>query len=248
MTKGVPVLCYHRVHAQHDCPPTPPRGEYCGHVTLNDFRDQMGYLAEKGFRTITYPELTAWLRTGRAIPDRSVAIDFDDNRLNVAQNALPVMKQFGFVGTVFIITQLAAGADLGSMSALYPAMAWEELKALRSEGWLLANHTRTHPLLGELFSEPDGGRKCVREIEEAREEMDAALDQKTEHFAYPVGSWNQDVETIVQQNHKSARHWDTSAAPVYVTRETSPYRVPAINISAHVSFAEFRTIIDTAIT
>jgi peptidoglycan/xylan/chitin deacetylase (PgdA/CDA1 family) len=245
MSVRVPILYNHRVHPDDDCPPTPPVGEYCGHVSTSHFRRQMEYLAETGCKTITYRELSRWLLDGTSIPDRAVLIDFDDGRLNVYQNAVPIMREFGFVGTVFVVSQLADGADLGAMSRNYPAMSWKELGTLAREGWAMAAHTRTHPMLAQLFNEPGGASKCAIEITGVRQEIEAHLGEAPDWFAYPGPSWNEELEEIVKQTYHTARWWSLPGDPPhYVTRESNPYRLPANDICAHRSFDDFCRIID----
>ena len=182
-----------------------------------------------------------------AIPDRAVLIDFDDNRLNVLDNALPVMKELGLVGTMFVIAQLAESTDLGEMSGTYPEMHWDHLKILVAEGWLVGNHTLTHALLGELWEEEDGPARCEREIEGGREEIDARLEQLTKYFAYPRGCWNREVERLVKRSHLNARDWHLFEKPEYNTPDTDPYRIAVNNVSAHMSLDVFRSIVDGAL-
>jgi len=247
MPVRVPILYNHRVHPDDDCPPTPPVGEYCGHVSTSEFRRQMEFLADTGCTTITHRELCSWLLDGASIPDRAVLVDFDDGRMNVYENALPIMKDFGFVGTIFVVSQLAAGADLGSMSSNYPAMSWKELKSLVGEGWTLAAHTRTHPDLVPLFHETDGARKCALEIVGVREEIEEHVGETPDWFTYPAGppSWNEEIECMVKDTYRTARWWSFPGEPPhYVTPESDPYRLPANDVCAHRSFDDFCRIID----
>ena len=69
----------------------------------------MKYLKKEGFQTVTYREIESWLYDGDELPERAMAIDFDDNRLNVMGNACPVLDVLGFVATGFVITDLASG-------------------------------------------------------------------------------------------------------------------------------------------
>ena len=246
MPLKVPILCYHRVHRDDDCPPTPHAGAYCGHVSLSAFQRQMQYLAQERFTTVTHRDLAEWLLAGRSLPERAVAVDFDDNRIHVMENACPVMREFGLHATVFVVSQLAEGTDIGGMSHPYGAMGWTELKELESDGWLIAAHTRTHPELAHLMSQPSGPTLVRRELEGSQEEIARRMGKRPLHFAYPVGSWNERVEEIVKDVFETARLWNVSAAPLYNTPSTDPYRLEANNISAHVPFDDFRRILDGA--
>lgn len=241
----VPILCYHRVHTAADAPAVPEEG-YCGHVVVGAFRRQMETLAERGFATATHRGLGGWLLDGGTLPEKTVLIDFDDNRLNVYENAFPIMQEFGFTATVFVVSQLAEGTDLGHMSHPYPAMGWDHLRELAAAGWGIGAHTRTHPFLAEVSGEDGGRETCEREIKGSGEEIEVRMGRVPEWFAYPGGSWNEDVEEIVKGAFRTARHWTPAGDPVYNTRATDPYRLQANNVSAQLSFEGFVRILDGA--
>ncbi|MFH0965366.1 MAG: polysaccharide deacetylase family protein [Planctomycetota bacterium] len=243
MSHRVPILCYHRVHRDDDCPPTPPAGEYCGHVSLTTFRRQMQYLVERRFRTVTHRDLAEWILADKPIPERAVAIDFDDNRIHVFENAFPVLESLGMVATVFVVSQLADGADLGHMSRPYGAMRWKELTILKDAGWLIGAHTRTHKYLADLYPAPGGPREVAEELLGCQEEIARHLGETPAHFAYPAGSWNAEVETLVKRWYRTARLWSPDPSAVYNTRTTDPYRLQAINVSAQLPFETFKEIV-----
>ena len=71
----VPILVYHRVHADDDpAMPEVAPDRYCGHVTASQFRQQMEYLAERGYHTITRDEIVAWLEEGERPGPGSIVI------------------------------------------------------------------------------------------------------------------------------------------------------------------------------
>ena len=64
--------------------------DLCCHVTASVFRRHMAALAERGFTTVFHNDLAHWIYDGREPGGKVAAIGFDDNRLNVLANALPV--------------------------------------------------------------------------------------------------------------------------------------------------------------
>ena len=245
--RRVPILCYHRVHADAD--PTAPAvvpGQYCGHVTVSRFAAQMDILAAAGFQVVTHYELMKWLSAGGDLPaGKLAAIDFDDNRRNVFDNAFPILQQHGFRATVFVISELAAGR-LPGMADKYPAMGWVELRRLRDAGWTMGAHTETHQPLVELYADGAGAAAVERELAASRRCLERELGVLFPNFAYPTGSWNPDVERLVQRHYSTARHWQGAGSPAYNTAETDPFRLQAINISMLTEPDAFRAVLDDA--
>lgn len=231
LDQTLPILTYHRVHLDADV--TIPAD--LGRVNLSEFEKQMRYLAEAGCRTVTHREIAAWLLDGASLPQRAVAIDFDDNRRNVLDNAFPVMREYGFVGTVFTVTDLADAKPLPEMDHI-PAMHWAQLLQLRDAGWCIAPHTCTHRFLTEI------------PLDEARHEMAASYDRVREmtgedaaYFAYPGGYWNDDLEAFARQLFKTARHWHLQDAPK-VTANGDPHRLPGVNVAMDMTMQRFGSI------
>ncbi|MFP1740002.1 polysaccharide deacetylase family protein [Lonsdalea quercina] len=98
---GIPVLTYHylltdveNTHFLHTS------------TTTSDdaFNRQMTYLKEAGYTTLSLYQLEDYLHNRINLPGRSVVLTFDDGLKSVCRYAYPILKQYGFHATAFIIT------------------------------------------------------------------------------------------------------------------------------------------------
>lgn len=243
MPERVAILCYHRVHADND-PATPAvePGKYCAHVTRSVFRDQMASLAAHGFAVVNHNQILDWLEGRADLPSqRNVAIDFDDNRLNVFENAFPVMAEYGYTGTVFFLPALADG-NLPDMET-YPWMTWDHMADLLEAGWTVGAHTVNHAFLTDLYAEQDGAEKVEQELAQSREIIRDRLGSDVPNFAYPNGRWNEDIESIVKRYYRTARLWNMDERVRYNSIGTDPYRLECVNISMLLSNEAFEQIL-----
>ena len=242
--RKIPIFAYHRVHNDEDV--TIPMD--LGRVNLSVFQRQIDYLAQAGVRVVTHPEIADWLYEGREPEGRCVMLDFHDNRLNIFENALPLLSERGLRGTAFVITDLADGKSVFGPHD-YPAMNWEHLRQLAEAGWCIAPHTRKHLSLdgperapkddAEIRDELIGSRRIVRE----KMGVDAP------YFAYPGGHWNHRVEAMVKEVYRTALHWHLDMSPAewpMVTEKTNPYRLTGINVAEDMPFETFREIVDAS--
>jgi len=239
----VPILCYHRVHKDDD--PTIPEvvpGEYCGHVTESVFKMQMKWLADSGFQTITHMDIMRWLYEDIDFQEKKlIAIDFDDARLNVFEVAFPIMREYGFIGTVFVVSELASG-NLPEMMK-FPAMNWEHLSTLLTKGWWIGAHTANHSRLVDLYNTDRGEEKVEIELSKDYNKIKKHLGIETLNFAYPQGNWNEQVEVIVRKYYRTARLWHNDFSPLFNTHKTNPYRLNSLNVSMLVTEDNFKTVL-----
>ena len=250
-TRRVPILAYHRVHSADD--PQMPEVKsdlHCGHVTLSVFRRQMAALAERGFTTISHERIGRWLYQEEDLPEgRVIAINFDDNRLNVLENAEPVMRKHGFKGSVWAITRLADGN--APVLQLYPWMNWDHLGQLMERGWEIGAHTAAHdfgPALVRGTLGPAGAQRYVDDLMECNAAIERHLGFKPQHLAYPGGEWNDEVEAVAVRFYRTIRHWICDDRPYsYNTFETNPFRLQAINVSMHMPDEVFLQLLDNAV-
>lgn len=95
--KGTLILCYHRVAEL-------PQSPHQLWVSPQRFAEQMEVLAKK-FVPVSLAEVAKGLREGK-VPDKAVAVTFDDGYADNLWNARPILERFGVPATVFVATGL----------------------------------------------------------------------------------------------------------------------------------------------
>jgi peptidoglycan/xylan/chitin deacetylase (PgdA/CDA1 family) len=127
----VPILEYHRIVPLADA-----GNSLKGLVVPPDtFAAQMSALASAGWHTITMATLATSLEAGLKPPPKTFVITIDDGWDDGYTYALPVLQQYGFVATYFVI---AGRIDApGFLSSAH-------LRALIAAGNEIGDHTMTH--------------------------------------------------------------------------------------------------------
>ena len=169
--QGVRILCYHRVN---------DREEGYMSVPVKSFEQQMVFLAEKGYRTISLKALL----DGNAEP-KSIVITFDDGYEDNYTNAFPVLREFGFTATIFCITQ-----KLDTPGYLTRA----QIRQMTAAGFSFGSHTLSHPDLRSLSR-----REKLREISSSRVWLEEALGLACDFFCYPYGLHDEESVQLVRE-------------------------------------------------
>jgi peptidoglycan/xylan/chitin deacetylase (PgdA/CDA1 family) len=180
---GLRILFYHRV--------SPDRDELAVHP--RNFREQMEYLAERGYRVLDTVQVADLLDAGET-PEKTVGLNFDDGYLDVAEHALPTLAELGFRATVFVATGVTDGrTTFGWYACPPPLLSWSEIEELDRGGTMrFEAHTVTHP---NLLATDD--RRAAREIEDAKVELEARLGRRVVAFSYPAGLFGERERGLV---------------------------------------------------
>ena len=95
------MLLYHKVAevAPGSCHPAI-------HVHPAQFVDQLALLRRLGAHAISLSDYVAYRRGNTELPPRPVVLTFDDGYLDNYEVALPILQQFGFSATVFLVSRL----------------------------------------------------------------------------------------------------------------------------------------------
>ena len=157
----VPILMYHRVT---DAEPGP--ADYFFSISRRRFAQQMHSLRRLRFHIVSLDQIVDWLRRGRALPPRPVAITFDDGYADTYRLAVPILQALRFPATFFLVSDHVGGSsrwEAESGCADQPLIGWEEARALARQGFTIGSHTRSHAVLTVLSDE------CLRaELLESR--------------------------------------------------------------------------------
>lgn len=90
----VPILLYHHISETIDT-------QY--NVHPDRFAEQMKWLYDRGYSTISVGDLAHVIRDGGTLHARPVILTFDDGYRDVYENAYPILQQYGFFATFYII-------------------------------------------------------------------------------------------------------------------------------------------------
>lgn len=181
----VPVLLYHSIPRVHGDPD--PLS-----VTYDRFESHADAIRASGRTPVTVDNLAAHLRDGAEIPERPVAITFDDAYDNTVE-AIELLDAYGLSATVYVTT---GQVDSESM------LRSDQLDWLAARPSLveLGAHTVTHPHLDELDEEQVG-----RQVTESKLQLEQSIGRVVTTFAYPYGSYDHRArDVVISAGFKSA--------------------------------------------
>ena len=175
----VPILCYHRF--SNTC-----KSNLC--ISERTFIKQLEYLKNNGYHTIHLSQLLEFLQYKTAIPSKSVIITLDDGYRSIYEFAYPLLKRYGYTATLFIYTDF--------IEASSNALTWQHLRELKAAGFEIGSHSISHAdLTKKLPSENNQmfQSRITKELINSKKILDRKLNQDTQFFAYPYGSYNQEI-------------------------------------------------------
>ena len=182
-------------------------------ITQDDFKAQMKYLKENGYHVITLDQLLGFFNYQEQIPEKSVAITFDDGWISVYDIAFPILKEYGFPATIFIYTDFVGGGK---------AMSWKHIKELSEAGFDIQCQTKTHRNLtvlknNESFKEYFDSLEM--EISYPKKLIEKKLDKECNCLAYPYGKTNNLVIAMLKKHgYRAAFTVDNQSNPFFIDK------------------------------
>lgn len=181
----------HAVVLQYQLVAHDPAG---AHFSPSNLQRQVRYLRENRYRVLPLPELLDRLRGGQLLPDRSVALTFDDAARSVCDTVFPLLRRANVPFTVFVSTDVIDRKNPAYCS-------WEQLREMASAGVTLANHTAGHLHLPYRKADQslDAWRaRVLEEIERGERRLAEETGQSHRLLAWPFGEFNEAVKQIAR--------------------------------------------------
>lgn len=183
-TLKVPILMYHYISE-------PPPGSDIYRVDLSvtpdSFREQMAFLSENGYTPIDLETLSLAIVNQATLPEKAVILTFDDGYLDNYEHAFPILQEYGFEGTFFVVTEFIDRGREGYMT-------WEMIVEMSRAGQRIESHSKTHPDLA--LKSRDG---LIFEILGAQETIAAHIGYRPRYFCYPGGTYSHETIEILRE-------------------------------------------------
>ncbi|CAB1254325.1 polysaccharide deacetylase family protein [Clostridium sp. MT-14] len=214
-TQSIPVLYYHSIDYE--------KGNEL-RIPKEKFREEMKFLRDNGYTTLTMNEFYNFLAYNKPIPKKSVVITLDDGYEDNYENAFPILKEFGFKATIFIIT--------GAIDNGKNILTSSQLREMEHYGIDIESHTVNHDKLDKLTY-----NEQLSTLKNSKNFLEKLLGKRVNYIAYPYGEWNGDtVKAVKAAGYKLA----FTTASGWANKNEGLYTLSRVYISANHKMEEFK--------
>ena len=238
MDVGLPVLVYHHIL------PRESMKTMASTISLEMFEQQMGYLADHHFETLTAHQLYDYLEGRLVVPSKAVLITFDDGLLSTKEFAYPILKQYGFSALQHIIssrTDRAKGDQLFDAEGPLQFFTAADLEELADVFQFEAHTYELHSLNENLGVALDHSKEeILLDLQQNIEQLPAAVS-----VAYPYGHYNED---FIAAAREAGLLIGLTTNEGYANMKNSNYEVNRYGITEKKSFEQFAVYVEGDMT
>lgn len=195
--EGCLILNYHRVRSSNYLikPLDKLTMTYSGDMELtvysiyeDEFKEQIMYLKNKGFRFIEPNELKRYIRYDETLPKKCALITFDDGDVSIYKNAYPFLAEEGIPFTLFIITGEVGNPDFNGLELA----SWNQIKEMRNSGFAtIGTHTHRMHYLDKSENPPFLSLNKINDFDQDTQLTIKTIEEKLgftpTYYAYPYG-------------------------------------------------------------
>lgn len=174
---------YHRVINNSE-----DEGVHGTYIYENIFREHMQYLKDKNYTVITFRDLDKIGWRNRFEKDKKyIILTFDDGYKDNYDLAFPILKEFGFKATIFLMGSSTYNEwDVkASGEKEFPLMSVDMIKEMQDYGIEFGAHTFNHPKINTLSND-----EIEHQIVDVKKPLEEKIGREIITFAYPYGILN----------------------------------------------------------
>ncbi|WP_022818844.1 polysaccharide deacetylase family protein [Fusobacterium russii] len=179
----VPVLMYHRVINSKD-----NEGVHGTYIYQDIFRKHLQYLKKNNYEVITFKDLKKISWRNRFNSNKKyIIITFDDGYVDNYELAFPILKEFNFKATIFLMAESTYNEwDVRSSNEkIFPLMTKDMILEMQNYGIEFGAHTFNHPKLNKISNED-----IEYQVVDCKKVLEEKISSDIITFAYPYGLLN----------------------------------------------------------
>ncbi len=226
--KGIPVLMYHKVWPG-----------ISDSLTINpeDLRTQWEYLRTEGYQPLSLPDYLDIVTGKKLVSGKPLLLTFDDGYLNNLTYVYPLLLEFGWSATFFIITGMLDGTMSNDSGGPAQMMSAEDLRQLDPAVVQLAMHGYLHENMSKITNAEilDALHQSIRAFTNSGLQWHKVLAYP--YGARPVGDFSSVKKAISVMGISAAFRIGNKVSEVPAT---DLYELKRIDIKGTDSLADFR--------
>lgn len=193
-------------------------------LTVNQFREQMEYLSQNGYKTLHLDQL---LNIKAQVPQKSLVITFDDGWADNYAHVFPLLKNYSLTATIFVISGFVGLAKY---------MDWRQLREMSEAGFSIQSHTVNHKPLASLKND-----QLMYELITSKKTIEDHVGTQVDFLSLPHGVFNRRVlERIPDAGYRAV----CTSEPGFSHTYDIPAIFKRINISDNCEISKFEKIVE----
>lgn len=174
----VPILMYHRIDNQGKSSSLS--------VSPENFHHQMKFLAKAKYNVISLLEFTQAKEQKQPLARNAVVITFDDGYRDNYLFAYPVLEEFNFPATIFLIVNSIDQEGY---------LDYSQIKEMLRSGIIdIGSHSLEGDYLPKLAV-----LQLAQEIGTSKKKLKAELKREIDLFCYPIGGFSAQIQELVKK-------------------------------------------------
>ncbi|WP_197536468.1 polysaccharide deacetylase family protein [Microlunatus phosphovorus] len=166
-------------------------------VTPRRLRQQMATLKRLGYRGVSMEQLLA----EHDAESRLVGLTFDDGYADFAERAAPILDEFGFNATVFVVAGHVGGINDWDSPPVRRLMDASDIRAMQQAGHEIGSHGVSHTAMSKICNE-----EVDTELKLSKSMLETITGHSVKGFCYPYGAVSAHALSEV------TRHYDYACA------------------------------------
>ena len=197
-----PVFMYHAVAEEPD--------PMMIQVTPRRLRQQLTTLRRLGYRGVSMERLLAADDAESSL----VGLTFDDGYADFAETAAPILDEFGFSATVFVVAGQIGGTNDWDPPPTRRLMDASDIRVVQRAGHEVGSHGMSHTAMSKICDEI-----VDAELKLSKRMLETITGNSVKGFCYPYGAVSAHVISEVK------RHYDYACA-VSSPQPTNRWAIP----------------------
>ncbi len=238
----LPIIMYHSVLDR------PSRlGTYV--ISPQELENDLKYLHDRGFETVTVSDLTAYVDLGIPLPEKPVMLTFDDGFLNTMTSAAPLLEKYSYKAVVSVVGAFSEQSTIeADPNPNYAYLTWEQMREVSENGTLeIQSHSyNMHGADGRAGLRAEHGESEEENLQAVKDDllkMQLELSERSgvtaTAFAYPFGYYKDIHIPLLEELGFRVTFTCEERVNILTREESSLFQLGRYNRPSGVSTATF---------
>lgn len=231
---NIAVLCYHNIATQEEKQQFPEEADWT--ITVDNFKEQLEYLKNNHYKTLTMEEFYQWKNGEIDLPYKSVLITFDDGFLSNYEYGFKLLQEYDMNATVFVVGSFIENSTSNQWDGnIKTYMTRDILKKVETEFPNIEIYSHSYNL---HYQGAATQNKSI--LMDDLKNFDNFY-QKTTVFCYPFGQYNDTFESALKDSgyQLAFKYGPYQDDYKKASRKDNSFEIPRLNVSHGMNIFKF---------